>query len=185
MLVVILALSLTGTSIGKSHANKHKHTRTISVETKGEQRDTMPVFNFEQKPYYQVLNYTRLYAKKYDVPEMYLFRLLRTETGFRASDTTYDPYSARILRTHWDGPYQMLTNTARGVWPDTLRNLTKAQFKHKMRFDLDFSCHTAVKYIHQLYEKYGAWDKAFSVYNQGPAGAHRINRYAKRITKGP
>ena len=173
--IVILLLTLTG--------KVEAQVSTDSAKTKGEQKNTVTVvFNFE-KPYYQVLFYTQLYAKKYSVPEMYLFRLLQTETGFRASDTTYDPYSVRILRTRWDGPFQMLTSTARSVWPDTLKNLTNAQFKHKMRFDLQFSTHTAVKYISTLYKKYKRWDRVFSVYNLGPKGEHVINSYAKRITK--
>lgn len=177
VLFIMLTLSLTGTSLCTN-------VDTSSAETKREQKDTI-VFKLEQmKPYDQVLYYTKLYAKKYSVPEVYLFRLLKTETGFRASDTTYNPFCKRILRTIWDGPYQMLTSTARSVWPDTLKNLTKKEFRKKMRFDLNFSTETAVKYIHQLHEKYKTWIITFSVYNQGPSGQHRVNRYATRIVKG-
>jgi|GEM_PF-7108343 len=140
-------------------------------------------YSTDISPYYQVLNYTKFYSKKYNVPEVYLFRLLQIETGFRVSDTTYNPFSKKILSTSWDGPYQLLTSTAMSVWPDTLKELTKKEFKNKMRFDLNFSVHTAVKYISILYNKYKNWSVTFSVYNRGPKGAFKINKYALKIVR--
>jgi hypothetical protein len=183
MLIIMLAVILTGVNVGQLDGTKVNipiaDSLIASAQTRGEQIDTVKVLN----PYNQVVYYTKLYAKQYDVPEKYLFRVLNIETNFIVGDTTYNPFSRHILNSQCLGPYQILLSTGRAMWADSLelRNLSNAEFKKALQYDLEFNVHTAVKLISHLYKTYGAWDKTFSVYNQGTRGAYYINGYARKV----
>jgi len=165
-----------------------KSIDTLPAETRGQEWNKIDTFTIgpknclSEKPYDQVLHYTKFYAKKYSVPEKYLFKLLKLETGFKLGDTSYNHLSKHILKNpEANGPFQVVTSTGKLVWKDSLKTLSNKAFRKKLRTDIEFNIHTGVKYIYILHEKYKTWLKVFSVYNQGVKGAKHINTYARSI----
>jgi len=61
---------------------------------------------------------------------------------------------------------------------------TDEELAYLLRYDLRFNIESGIRYMRFLRNKNYSWAQVYSVYNQGWAGAHSINYYARYITQG-
>jgi len=72
-----------------------------------------------------------------------------------------------------------------GLAPTTvLEYKTDEELAYLLRYNLRFNIESGIRYMRFLRNMGYTWTQVYSVYNQGWAGAHNINSYARYITHG-
>lgn len=135
-------------------------------------------------PSAKVYTYVKQYAEEYRVPEHFVFRCARQETSYGGYlHEAYNPYTAKMVSiANAYGPFQVRVIAAREVWPN-LRKVSDRELAYRLRYDIDFNVHTAIRYMRHIYDQTHSWPATYSAYNQGEVGKTNINGYAIKITR--
>jgi soluble lytic murein transglycosylase-like protein len=119
----------------------------------------------------QLYYFIEKYARIYGVPVAVAFRIAKMETNFRNPlNFRYKHNQTSIANAY--GPMQVLHTTA--VYVSGNDSLTTDQVLN----DIELNVFLSMKYLRQLYDKYGSWALAAGYYNTG----HPIlNDYALQV----
>lgn len=146
---------------------------------------TRPDLTKLMPPSAKVHTFVQKYSEKYKVPEQFIFRCAKQETAYQGyTHESYNPYTNKMVSiAHAYGPMQVRVCAARAAWGPRLKKVSDAEIVYRLRYDLDFSVETAIKYMRLLYNQTHDWTRTFSAYNQGEIGKTNINSYATNITR--
>lgn len=151
--------------INLSLYNKNMFSSDKLIKTNNPVDLTTTSKNENVKTYFLVMKY----SKEYDIPPKYVFRMLKSESGYDGIlHFAYNPFLTSS--TGAVGACQVMVSTARMI---NKENVTKEQL-----FDTEYNVKTSIKLIKLLYEKYQDWELVFGVYN---TGRPIINSYAIKI----
>lgn len=126
-------------------------------------------------PSLKVYHSVNKYSKKYSIPRMYSFRMLKQETNYNGPfDFRYNP--AQTSSANCEGPGQLNIRTARWILKNN--SLTRTQIRH----NIELNVHGSIKFAHWIYNNLTKnWTNVWYYYNTGKLNG--INKYSLAISK--
>lgn len=172
LLIIFLIMSITVFTYEKPLPKQHNPF----IITKEKAIKNAPV---TIRVYLAAIKYTDGYVATVDE----LLKCAKQETSYKGIyQLNYNPYVTSFAKAQ--GVWQIRVIAARQAWGHKLDSLSDQQLNEKLKYDIEFNCETAVKYLQYLNSIYNNKLMIYSAYNKGPGNVkiiEDINDYARNI----